>query len=142
MNIWVCSAAKMTDGAVSPRFVPYALIGSFGLFLHLVILSTTLNAIGLNFAASQSCATFAAMLANFFLNNALTYKDMRLRGIRMVRGMFLFCAIGSMAFLANIWVATWLYRESPVWWFAGAAGALMGAFWNYSMSCRLVWLQR
>ena len=41
--------------------------------------------------------------------------------------------------IANIGMATWLYADQPVWWLAGAAGAIMGAFWNYSMSTLLVW---
>jgi dolichol-phosphate mannosyltransferase len=33
-------------------------------------------------AFSQACAAAAAMTSNFTLNNALTYRDMRLRGWR------------------------------------------------------------
>jgi dolichol-phosphate mannosyltransferase len=36
-------------------------------------------------------------------------------------------------------MASWLYAHQPVWWLAGASGALMGAVWNYSMSTLLVW---
>ncbi|MEA2890913.1 MAG: dolichol-phosphate mannosyltransferase, partial [Bradyrhizobium sp.] len=30
----------------------------------------------------------------------------------------------------------------PIWWLAGAAGALMGVVWNYAMSGLFVWRKR
>jgi dolichol-phosphate mannosyltransferase len=57
----------------------------------------------------------------------------------MLRGAAVYCAIGATGFVANIGVASWLYAERPSWWLAGAAGALVGAVWNYAMSSRLVW---
>jgi dolichol-phosphate mannosyltransferase len=132
--------AKMTGGAVEPRFVPYALVGTMGLLVHLVVLKTALAQY--EFHTAQAIATLGAMLANFFVNNRLTYKDLRLRGWSMMRGMAIFCAIGATGFIANIGVASWFYAEKPLWWLAGAAGAIIGAVWNYAMSSRLVWRLR
>jgi dolichol-phosphate mannosyltransferase len=56
--------------------------------------------------------------------------------------MAIFCAIGATGFIANIGVASWFYAEKPLWWLAGAAGAIIGAVWNYAMSSRLVWRLR
>jgi dolichol-phosphate mannosyltransferase len=134
--------AKSTRDAIEPRFVPYAFVGALGLLVHFAVLKGLLQVEGLGFEASQSVATFFAMLANFFLNNGLTYKDMRLRRLAILKGAAIFCAIGATGFVANIGVASWLYSENPVWWMAGAAGALIGAVWNYAMSSRLVWRVR
>lgn len=135
-------AAKMTGDAVEPRFVPYAFVGALGLAVHFLVLKSALQAGGLDFEAAQSVATFVAMVANFFVNNVLTYKDLRIRGWRILKGLAIFCAIGATGFVANIGVAHWLYGDSHVWWMAGAAGALIGAVWNYAMSSRLVWRLR
>jgi dolichol-phosphate mannosyltransferase len=132
-------AAKLTGGVVEPRFVPYAFVGAFGLLVHLVTLRAGLQLGGLNFGASQTMATAIALLANFFVNNTVTYKDLRLRGLGLFKGMLIYAAIGATGFIANIGVASWLYGENPVWWMAGAAGALIGSVWNYAMSSRLVW---
>jgi dolichol-phosphate mannosyltransferase len=135
-------AAKLTGDAIEPRFVPYAVVGMFGLLVHFVVLKGMLQVEGMGFEASQSVATFFAMLANFFLNNGLTYKDMRLRHFALLKGAAIFCAIGATGFVANVGVASWLYSQNPVWWMAGVAGALIGAVWNYAMSSRLVWRLR
>jgi dolichol-phosphate mannosyltransferase len=44
--------------------------------------------------------------------------------------------------LANIDLAGWLYAARPIWWVAGAAGAIMSALWNYAMSTLFVWRAR
>jgi dolichol-phosphate mannosyltransferase len=133
-------AAKSTNDIIEPRFVPYAFVGTIGLLVHFLVLKGRLHQDG--FEGSQSMATFCAMLANFFLNNLLTYKDLRLRGFGLFKGALIFCAIGTTGFIANIGVASWLYGEDRVWWLAGAAGALIGAVWNYAMSSKLVWRSR
>ncbi|HSC60555.1 MAG TPA: glycosyltransferase family 2 protein [Rhizomicrobium sp.] len=130
-------AARLTNGVIEPRFVPYAFVGLLGLAVHFSILSIALNFTG--FEQSQAMATFGAMLSNFAINNVLTYRDMRLRGLAAVKGAIVFCLIGATGFIANIGVATLLYGTRPVWWLAGAAGALIGSVWNFSMSNRLVW---
>ena len=82
------------------------------------------------------------MTSNFLLNNELTYRDRRLKGVAMLRGFVLFCLICSVGVLANVDLASWLYTERQVWWVAGAAGAMMGALWNYAMSTLFVWRAR
>jgi len=133
--------AKLTGGFVDPRFIFFVIVGTFGLVVQLAILKAALLS-DLSFPVAQSVATFAAMTSNFLLNNELTYRDRRLKGWSMVRGFIgfcLFCAIGA---LTNVGLASWLYTEKEVWWVAGAAGAVMGAFWNYAMSSLFIWRTR
>ncbi len=54
------------------------------------------------------------------------------------------CSIWSAAsaWLANVGVAFSVYDQEPIWWLAGAAGALMGVVWNYAMSGLFVWRKR
>jgi dolichol-phosphate mannosyltransferase len=134
--------AKSTRDIIEPRFVPFAFVGMAGLLVHFIFLKSFLQVEGLNFEESQSAATFIAILVNFFFNNELTYKDMRLRRLALLKGAAIFCLIGTTGFIANVGVASWLYSQNPVWWMAGAAGALIGAVWNYAMSSRLVWRLR
>ena len=131
--------AKLTGGVVTPRFLSFALVGTIGLGVHLAILRIALEALGFAFPQAQTTATFVAMTGNFILNNRLTYRDRRLTGIGFVKGMLSFYAISAVGALTNVGMASWLYAHQPVWWLAGAAGAVMGAVWNYSMSTLLVW---
>jgi dolichol-phosphate mannosyltransferase len=131
--------AKLTGGVVTPRFLSFAFVGTIGLGVHLAILRTVLLAFGLAFPEAQAVATFAAMTGNFLLNNRLTYRDRRLSGFGFLKGLLGFYAISAVGALTNVGMASWLYAHQPVWWLAGAAGAVMGAVWNYSMATLLVW---
>jgi len=133
---------KLTYGVIDPRFIKFALVGTTGLAVHLVALRIAFETFSLNFALSQSIATFAAMVTNFLLNNRLTYSDRRLSGAGLVWGFCGFCVIGAIGAITNVGLASWLYSRDPVWWLAGAAGAIMGALWNYSMSSQFVWRTR
>jgi dolichol-phosphate mannosyltransferase len=134
--------AKVTGDLVDPRFIFFAIVGSLGLVVHLVVLRLGLLFLPDAFRAAQIIATLVAMTSNFLLNNELTYRDRRLKGAAMLRGFALFCLIGSVGVLTNVDLASWLYSERQVWWVAGAAGAIMGALWNYAMSTLFVWRAR
>ncbi|HEX4370273.1 MAG TPA: glycosyltransferase family 2 protein [Rhizomicrobium sp.] len=134
--------AKVTGDLVDPRFIFFAIVGSLGLVVHLVALRLGLLFLPDAFRGAQIIATFVAMTSNFLLNNELTYRDRRLKGAAMLRGFALFCLIGSVGVLTNVDLASWLYSERQVWWVAGAAGAIMGALWNYAMSTLFVWRAR
>jgi dolichol-phosphate mannosyltransferase len=134
--------AKLTGGLLDTRFLLFALVGATGLAVNIAALKIGLTTFGLPFPIAQSVATFVALLSNFLLNNATTYRDRRLRGISLVTGFIGFCAIGTVGAVSNVGLATWLYSEHSVWWVAGAAGSVMGALWNYLMSSQFIWRTR
>jgi dolichol-phosphate mannosyltransferase len=134
--------AKLTRGVVDPRFISFALVGSVGLVVHLIVLLLALKLGTQSFPIAQTIATFAALVSNFLFNNALTYRDRRLSGFDLIWGFLGFCMIGAVGAFANVGIASWLYSEHSMWWVAGAAGAIMGALWNYSMSSMFVWRTR
>jgi dolichol-phosphate mannosyltransferase len=134
--------AKLTHDVVSLRFLLFAMVGSIGLFVHFAALYTALKAFALPFAEAQACGAVSAMTSNFILNNFLTYRDQRLKGFAILRGLVLFYLVCSVGLLANVGVAFSVYDQQPIWWLAGAAGALMGVVWNYAMSGLFVWRKR
>ncbi len=134
--------AKYTNDAVSLRFLLFALVGSLGLFVHLAALFVALDVVGLPFPEAQACGALLAMTSNFILNNFLTYRDQRLKGLRILRGLLLFYLVCGVGLAANVGVAFSVYDQEPIWWLAGAAGALMGVVWNYAMSGLFVWRKR
>ncbi len=131
--------AKLTHDLVSLRFLLFALVGSLGLIVHLATLYVGLRFIHEPFAGAQAIAALVAMTFNFLLNNFLTYRDQRLKGIALLRGLLLFYLVCSVGVLANVGVAFSVYGQSSLWWLAGAAGALMGVVWNYAVSSLFVW---
>lgn len=130
--------ARYFGDIVSVRFLMFGLVGASGLFVHLVALRFFLLG-GLEFNLAQTGASFVAMTSNFFLNNQLTYRDRRLRGVRALIGLLTFYAVCSVGVLANVGVANLIYADPAYWWVAGTAGAVMGAVWNYAASSALTW---
>ena len=132
-----------TAGILPIRFVLFAMIGAGGLIVHIVTLSAVLHWFGmLTFDAGQLIATIVAMGSNFILNNEITYRPYRFRGLGMVAGFLAFALGCSVGALANINVASWLYQADQRWWLAGLAGALLSVVWNYAVSTNLIWRRR
>jgi dolichol-phosphate mannosyltransferase len=134
--------AKLTRDVVSLRFLLFATVGSIGLVVHFGTLYLALRAFHVPFAEAQACAALLAMTSNFVLNNFLTYRDQRLKGFAILRGLLLFYLVCGVGLAANVGVAFSVYAQEPIWWLAGAAGALMGVVWNYAMSGLFVWRKR
>jgi dolichol-phosphate mannosyltransferase len=134
--------AKLTGDVVSLRFLLFAMVGSLGLLVHLVALFVALEVFNVPFPEAQACGALLAMTSNFLLNNFLTYRDQRLQGLGILRGLLLFYLVCSVGLVANVGVAFSVYDQEPIWWLAGAAGALMGVVWNYAMSGLFVWRKR
>jgi dolichol-phosphate mannosyltransferase len=136
-------ADKALGGLVPLRFMAFALVGGVGVLVHLAVLGL-LHGIGpLGFWPAQWAATFVAMTANFLLNNRITYRDRKLRGPRLLRGLVLFYVVCGLGAAANVGIAGLLLSDGLVGWgLAGAAGALLTVVWNYAVSSTLVWRSR
>lgn len=134
--------AKLTNDVVSLRFLLFAMVGGTGLVVHLATLFIGLNVLDMPFAEAQALGAFIAMTSNFVFNNFLTYRDQRLKGFAVLRGLLLFYLVCCVGLLANVGVAFSVYDQEPIWWLAGAAGALMGVVWNYAISGLFVWRKR
>jgi dolichol-phosphate mannosyltransferase len=134
--------AKFTNDAISLRFVLFAMVGGIGLVVHLTTLFIALQIFKAPFAEAQAAGALVAMTGNFILNNFLTYRDQRLKGFGLLRGLIAFYIVCSVGLLANVGVAFSVYDQEPIWWLAGLAGALMGVVWNYAMSGLFVWRKK
>src|SRR5207247_4559647 len=86
-------ADKLVGHVIPVRFALFALIGGLGLVIHLAALWITLNGLGADFGVGQAVATVTAMTFNFFLNNQFTYRDRRLHGLSLLRGLGTFYLI-------------------------------------------------
>src|SRR5215213_1363191 len=134
--------AKLTHDVVSLRFLLFAMVGGTGLVVHLATLFVAHEIFKEPFAEAQAVGALIAMTSNFILNNFLTYRDQRLKGFAILRGLLLFYLVCGVGLLANVGVAFAVFDQEPIWWLAGAAGALMGVVWNYAMSGLFVWRKR
>jgi dolichol-phosphate mannosyltransferase len=134
---------KMFGRFVPARFILFVAIGGLGVFVHMAVLTALLKAVGASFVVGQSAATLISMTFNFFLNNTLTYRDMRLKGFWPVLGgllsFYLVCSLGA---VSNVGIANFMFSHSYSWWVSGIAGIAVGAVWNYAASSVFTWRKR
>ena len=135
-------ADKLIGHIVPVRFALFAFVGGIGLLIHMSVLWFGLTVVGAAFNPAQAAATIVAMTANFFLNNLFTYRDRRLRGLAVLRGLFTFYAICTLGAVANVGIAGYVFSRNEVWWLAGLAGVVVGSVWNYAISSVFTWKQK
>ena len=133
---------EKTFGRVIPvRFLMFSAVGSIGLVVHLCVLGAAIQA-GLAFRVAQSMAVITAIAGNYVLNNAVTYRDVRLRGAAFWKGLANFYAVSLVGAIGNVGVGSVVYRYDRVWWLAGLAGVAISVVWNYAASAALTWRPR
>jgi dolichol-phosphate mannosyltransferase len=134
--------AKATHDRVSLRFTLFCLVGALGIGVHFVTLSVGYDLLGIEFVWAQTLAMMVAIASNFAINNALTYRDLRLRGLTFFSGLLRFYLVSMAGLVSNIGVSDWLFVSAQKWWVAGLAGAVIGVVWNYVVASQFVWHSR
>ena len=132
-------ADKMFGHWVPIRFVAFVLVGSVGMLVHMATLALAYRGLALDFALSQGIATYVAMTLNYFVNNQFTYRDVRLRGTALFKGLLSFVAICSIGAIVSVQLAKGLFDYRVPWLLAGLIGGIVGAVWNYGVSSTLTW---
>jgi dolichol-phosphate mannosyltransferase len=133
--------ADKTIGRYVPvRFVAFSLVGVAGVVVHMAVLAA-LRAAQVDFSNAQAAATIVAMVFNFWLNNLLTYRDRRLRGLKWLKGLLSFVAACGLGAVANVGIASYLFESDTQWVVAALAGIAVGAVWNYAITQLYTWGQ-
>ena len=132
---------RMFGKLIPVRFAMFSAIGAIGAGVHLGVVWLFFRAIGTGFIVATVIATFVAMTFNFFLNNALTYRDRRLKGAKALFdgwiSFVLVCAVGA---AANVGVSAFLHDvQQGNWAVSALAGILIAAVWNFALSSRFTW---
>jgi dolichol-phosphate mannosyltransferase len=130
---------KVIGDYVPTRFVLFALVGFLGVFVHLGCLGIFYQIANVSFVLSQALATWLAMTSNFILNNAVTFRDRQLKGMRFLLGLLTFYFACSVGVLLNVSFANYLHKLGVLWYLAGAAGTVISSVWNYGVNTVLTW---
>jgi dolichol-phosphate mannosyltransferase len=123
---------------ISPRALMFCAVGAGGLVVHLAVL-TAVRHTGVAFAWAQTIAALSAMTSNYLVNNSVTYRDRRKRGVALLIGYLRFCLFCGAGLAASVVVGSLLRRYVAIDWVCGAAGAVAGAAWNYVTTSLAVW---
>jgi dolichol-phosphate mannosyltransferase len=130
---------KLIGRFVPARFVAFAFVGVTGVAVHFATLALLHRVLHAGFPVSQVVATAVAMTSNYALNNELTYRDMRLRGWKWLRGWVAFSLACSIGAVANVGIASFLFAENTTWALAALGGIVVGVVWNYLATALFTW---
>ena len=130
---------KLVGRYLPTRFVLFLGVGSLGLLIHLSILGTFHTLAPAAFPAGQAVATLSAMMFNFFLNNMITFRDRRLKGMELLRGLFVFYTACTLGVLINLSFAERLLGAGLPWYLAGLCGVAISSVWNYGVNTIVTW---
>jgi putative flippase GtrA len=97
---------------LSARFLKFGLVGGIGTVVNLTGMALIIRLIGWRDWRASALATSLAMLNNYVLNNAWTFRERMRRGIDFFRGYFLYVTVS----LVGLLITTGVYT--------GAAGGL------------------
>ena len=121
------------------RAISFGLVGVSGVAVQLLA-TQLLMAVGLGFKQALPFAVVVAASSNYLINNALTFRFQRLKGLALLRGLLKFLLVASLPVLANVGLASAFYSlvaRDTLW--AQLAGILVVFVWNYAASSRFVW---
>jgi len=107
--------------------------------LHLGVLALLHYRTRFDFVVDQATATLVAMTMNFLVNNIVTFRDRRLRGWRLFRGLAYFYVACSVGAFINVGFAQFLHSRGVPWYLAGISGMGISSVWNYGMNTVITW---
>jgi dolichol-phosphate mannosyltransferase len=122
------------------RAISFALVGASGVFVQLLATQLLMVIGQIKFEQALPIAVITAASSNYMINNALTFRFQRLKGVELINGLFKFWIVASLPVLANVGVASAFHRFiSSDLIGAQLAGILVVFVWNYAASSRIVW---
>lgn len=134
--------AKTFGKFLPSGFLLFIAVGSIGVAVHLAVLALLHKTFLLSFDLSQALAIWTAMTANFFMNNAFTYRHMALKGKDILNGLLTFyvaCAFGA---IVNLAVAVFMESGGIHWAISGVSGGVAGAVWNFATTRIFTWKKK
>ena len=132
---------KVIGDFVSVKFALFSLVGAVGVLFHLLLLWVLLHFAHDGFVKGQAYATGLVMALNYMLNNSLTYRDRRRRGLGFWTGLLSFCVACSLGFAANLAISAEAFQQGVPWFLAALIGLLFSAVWNFGVTSMTTWRQ-
>jgi dolichol-phosphate mannosyltransferase len=162
LTVWeylVLLADKVFGRFIPIRLILFSLVGASGVVVHFAVFWTVLlsglaasysHDAAVRFAYAQALATLVAASSNFFLNNILTYRDKRLRGLSIVTGLLSFLAISSVGAVVSVSFAGQVLAWFPeaarggkyVLSFAALSGIAVSTILNFSATAIFTWRKK
>jgi len=148
-KIYATEYIKHVIGYVISERWQWLLHGSFGRFLVVgsigFIINTSLLLAGVKFglhpSISAAIGAECAIISNFILNNAWTFKERKITGVGKIIKFLQFnlTSVGAIIIQSTtIWIGTTLFGLS-IYFLFYLCGVGIGLIWNYIMYSRVIW---
>jgi dolichol-phosphate mannosyltransferase len=139
-NVLVYVGTARFTQAVHGSFGKFAVVGSIGFIINTAILEA-LVLMGYHPAVGSALGAECAIISNFILNNAWTFKSRKVQGLRLIPKFLQFNAasLGAIAIQAGtVFLGTRMFGVDLYRWFY-ILGVGFGLIWNYTMYSRVIW---
>ena len=129
------------SGRIIPkRAVSFGLVGMIGSLIQLTSTEILMRLLSFDFYSSIYVSVYIAATSNYIINNLLTFKNNRLTGIRLFKGLLKYMLVITLPLLANVGLATAFYKQIYNNTIIAQLGGIIVVFvWNYAASSRFLW---
>ena len=139
-DFFISAFHSLTRRLISKRAISFGVVGATGVLVHLFVVYFLLAITKLTFVQVIPIAGISAASSNFLINNFLTFRNARLRGFKLIRGLIKFLMVSSVPLLANVVLAGSFYQfVIPNKFISSMVGIIFVFIWNYAASSKFVW---
>ena len=131
---------NLTFRIIPRTAISFGLVGLSGVFVQLFITSFLTKVFLIKFYDALPIAVISAATSNFLINNQVTFRSNRLKGLNLLIGLLKFFIVASLPVIANVGITTAFYKYiSADTFIAQMAGIAIVYAWNYLASSSFVW---
>ena len=131
---------NLTFRIIPRTAISFGLVGLSGVFVQLFITSFLTKIFLIKFYDALPVAVISAATSNFLINNQVTFRSNRLKGLNLLIGLLKFFIVASLPVIANVGITTAFYKYiSADTFIAQMAGIAIVYAWNYLASSSFVW---
>jgi len=140
-------------GRLPYRLLKFAIVGGIGTVVNLTVMAWLIHFTSLRDWRASAASTFAAVCNNFFVNNAWTFGDRMIRGLKLFKGYasYLLMSLAGLVVTTTVYatVTSWLsssFRVPPT---ASTSDSILilvqlisisfGTYTNYVLNKRFTW---
>lgn len=118
----------------------FAVVGTIGFGINTLVLMACVS-LGIHPAIGSALGAELAIISNFVLNNAWTFRERRVTGKRLLPKFLQFNGTSFGALIiqtASVWIGTGVFGKDS-YFISYIFGVFLGLIWNYTMYSKVIW---
>lgn len=139
-DIFVSLLHTILQRLVPRKAISFGIVGVSGIFVQFFLCYCLMIFLKFDFRTALPFGVISAASSNYLINNQLTFNRKKLKDRALILGLFKFIFVSTIPIIANVGLATTLYKYLSINTFLSQlAGITIGFIWNYLASSKLVW---